>query len=52
MKLDKGATVSIISPMTTAKLFAEEKLIKSTLTYSGEQLKITGQMPVNVKYGM
>ena len=52
MKLDKGAIISIISTMTMAKLFAEEKLIKSTPTYSGAQLKITGQMPVNVKYGM
>ena len=54
MELDTGAAVSIISTMTKAKLFPEEKLTESSLiltTHSGEQLKIAGQMLVNVKYG-
>ena len=54
MELDTGAAVSITSTTTKAKLFPEEKLTESSLiltTYSGEQLKISGQMLVNVKYG-
>ena len=54
MELDTGAAVSIISTTTKAKLFPQEKLTNSSLiltTYSGEQLKIAGQMLVNVKYG-
>ena len=54
MELDMGATVLIISTTTKDKLFPEEKLTESSLIltiYSGEQLKIAGQMLVNVKYG-
>jgi len=54
IELDTGAAVSIISTQTKNKLFPQEHSIESSLiltTYSDEQLKVTGQMLVDVKYG-
>ena len=53
MELDTGASVSIISQQVWEETFGKPKLMKcSTLlrTYSGEQLKVLGQLKVTVKY--
>ena len=53
MEVDTGATVSVISMETKAKLFPE-CLLNSTsallTTYTGEQLPVVGQLQVEVSY--
>ena len=54
MELDTGAAVSVISTETKAKMFPQIQLKDCTLlltTYSGERLKVAGQISVEVKYG-
>ena len=54
MELDTGAAVSVISAATKKELFPKTPMDKSTLllhTYTGERLKVHGQMNVRVRYG-
>ena len=53
MELDTGASASIIYQQVWEETFGKSKLMKcNTLlrTYSGEQLKVLGQLKVTVKY--
>ena len=53
MKVDTGATVSIISEATRTKLFPHLKLYKSKVvlkTYMDEPIQVKGQLNVHVSY--
>ena len=53
MELDTGAAVSLISKKTCQELFPNTSLRRSTLllrTYTGEVLKVAGEMTVEVRY--
>ena len=54
MELDTGAAVSLISEQTWKALFPETKLEKSNVllkTYTDEQKKMNGELPMEVCYG-
>lgn len=53
MELDTGASISIVSQATVKKLLLYAKLSKSDvilMTYSGEHLKVLGEIAVIVEY--
>ena len=52
-ELDTGATVTVIAESTFHQLFSELPLKESTVrlrTYTGEEMKIIGEVDVKVKY--
>ena len=54
MELDTGAAVSVMSISTKRELFLKLPMSKSTIllrTYTGDRLKVHGQMNVDVCYG-
>ena len=54
MEVDTGADISIISEDTRKTLFPAQKVYKSDLilkTYTGEPIRIIGQLRVRVQYG-
>lgn len=54
VELDTGAAVSLISEQTWKALFPETKLEKSNVllkTYTDEQKKMNGELPMEVCYG-
>ena len=54
MELDTGASVSIVSYGTVKQVFPNARLVLSEImlrTYSGEHLKVKGEMVATVKYG-
>ena len=53
MELDTGAAITIISEVKYKEHFSETKLRESSTllkTYSGERLKVVGEIAVNVEY--
>ena len=53
MELDTGAAITIISEVKYKEHFSETKLRESSTllkTYSGERLKVVGEIEVNVEY--
>ena len=53
MELDTGATVSIMSQQKFASLFPSTQIPRSKVTlqtYTGEPMKVLGEVPVQVTY--
>lgn len=54
MEIDTGASVSLISSTLQRSLFPDAVLERSSLklqTYTGEHMKVFGQIPADVHYG-
>ena len=54
MEVDTGSSVSVVSQSTCRQLFGARRLEKTSIqlkTYSNEQLKIVGQLTVQVRHG-
>lgn len=54
MEIDTGASVSVMSQSTCQQLFGRKKLEKTPIqlkTYSNAQLKVMGQLMVQVHHG-
>lgn len=54
MEVDTGAAMSVISRRTYRRLFSEIKLQKPTVhlkTYTGEEIRLVGQITASVTYG-
>ncbi len=54
MELDTGAAVSVISEQMQRRVFPEAPLKRTTVvlrTYTGEPMRVAGQLDVHVQYG-